>query len=47
MNVSLLSSQYMPGLKGMTAMLSHPEGGGQSRDQQTKPKVQVLNPGDS
>ncbi len=28
-------------------MLSHPEEGGQSRDQQTKPKVQVLNPGDS
>ena len=36
----------MPDLQMMTTMLSHPEGSGQPGDQQTKPTVQALNPGD-
>src|SRR2546421_12174076 len=35
----------MPDLQVITAILSHPEVRGQSRDQGTKSKVQVLNPG--
>ena len=32
-------------LQVMSAVLNHPEVRGQSRDQQTRPKVQALNPG--